>query len=167
MHAQVLIFLFICRFSEKNIYLVWMYSFSLLANSFSLPYIEETLTKIKIVFCSNAVTYEVTESFEWLQTQFNLLNACNINELIVDSEPVAESDNKNDSEVVTDIAVNPWESHFLNNVTVNIAKHRVNNNPLHCPQAVTILLKKWMPTAPFWSALLLGNHSITVHSHSP
>ena len=27
------------------------------------------------------------------------LNACNTNELIIDSEPVAESDNENDSEV--------------------------------------------------------------------
>ena len=70
--------------------------FSLLANSFSLLYIKETLRKIKIVFCSNAVTYKVTE---WLQIQFNLLNACNINEVIVNSEPVAESDNENDSEV--------------------------------------------------------------------
>ena len=65
--------------------------------------------KIKIVFCSTAITYEVTKSFEWLQTQFNLLNACNINEeLIVEQVGTADSED----EVVT-VAVNPFESHFL------------------------------------------------------
>ena len=137
-----------------------MYTFSLLANLFSLPYIEETLRKIKIVFCSTAVTYEVTKSFEWLQTQISLLNACNINEELIVEQVGADTESDSEDEVVTDVVVNPFESHFLTILNnVKIIQQRVKNNPLYCPQAVTLLLKKWLSTAPFWSALLLGNHS--------
>ena len=142
-----------------------MYTFSLVANSFSLPYLEEVVKKINIVFRNKVVTNDVLKCYDWLQKQFNLLNVYttkNEQELLVNVDNIIEeqADSEDDSEVESNTEINPFKDHFkkcLDNINI---QNGTKNNPLYCPEAVAVLMNKWIPTVPFWSSLLLGKYCI-------
>ena len=147
-----------------------MFSFSLLANSFSLPYLDEVLRNIFKAFNSKAVTKEVRVSCNWLEKEMNVLSRVsskndvmagmtteNVELTISNTESVATTAYGDDKDIVVNGDKNPFEVHLKKVFDqVKLDNTGQSKNPLYNPQAIEILKKKWLPTVPFWTSLLLG-----------
>ena len=147
-----------------------MFSFSLVANSFSLSYLDEVLINTVKVFNSKVLTNAVHVSRNWLQKEMNLLNSTSMGlpsenaELTTYNSDHSESEAKSVHDDVSDQDggtvsddKNPFEAHFR--ALFDRIKNEHGgpaNNPLYYPEAIQVLKKKWLPTVSFWTSLLLG-----------
>ena len=151
-----------------------MFSFSLVANSFSLPYLDEVLRNIFKVFNSKVLTKEVQVSCNWLEKEMNLLNNTSMknNELSNDNAEliVSNTDHElagakmvsdDDNSIIVNGDKNPFDAHFKKVFSVQVKHENIGQtkNPLYYPEAIEVLKRKWLPTVSFWTSLLLGKNT--------
>ncbi len=135
-----------------------MYIFGVLVNSYSLEHMAKVLVAIKVLVCTPTLTHQVQESYAWLTKEFSKLGGLYLDE---SEEGVANLSKQCDVEEVPEqTTTSPFLVHFsthLDETTVDLAKRGLPRNPLYAPDILEMLMQKWIPTAPFWSNLLLGN----------
>ena len=147
-------------------YTFWMFVFSLVVNSFSLPFLEEVLKNLVNVFNSKYVSKLVQNSYAWLEKEINFLNRFPAIEPIASSSDTKEEESSCEECLNSEEIDNPFEAYFRHVIDkVKVCNKGKSKNPLYKPEAIHVLVNTWLPTVPFWSSLLLGQYNMKTIIH--
>lgn len=140
-----------------------MYIFGVLVNSYTLKHMSEVLAATKVLVCSPSVTHQVQESYAWLTSEVSKLGGLELDsdeeEEVQEQHHPLDIQERDGEEVVDESSTSPFLTYFvtqLDKITAIPAESGASRNPLHAPVIIDMLMRKWVPTAPFWSNLLLG-----------
>lgn len=150
----------------KTMYRFFMFTFSLLVNSWSLTNFINCLKLSYTVSCSRYIDEKVKASYQALEKKFTTLGTA----APTDDELDLGTDENDDNQSTTLASVDEDEDNLkvtqekpfklyinkqMKNVYICTDKRKPENN-LFTPKWIEILDQKWFAQTPFWSSILRG-----------
>ena len=149
---------FIIRFHKQQ-YRFSMYLFSTMVNARSLADLVSRVRLIKLLLCSKVQSQSMRHAHDALVDIINGLD--DIEDDNMKNDEIICS-NKFDNDEIAECK-QPFGTFFqIQLEKVQVDNTGVRDNTYYKPELFASILQNWLPTAPFWTALLLGMCMINI-----